>query len=219
VSLPYLTAAGLLAYLALLAAMVVWYPAMKRVWMLVLPAVFFVATRSLATYLLDLYPAAIIAAFTVAPAVPPSGERSPSRLSRFHWLAVAAPATAAVVVAVLAFASPPLRVDVRSVASSDQATSLDAVTVEVRNTTDMTVTPHFMVNVGSVHPDGFWLTADHRPVVLGPGASTTVTLYPSHYETAPTHGTYWLVEAYTSSPEALSTSPLQLWRLGKLYPS
>ncbi len=144
---------------------------------------------------------------------------SPSRFGRVRWLAVAVPAVASVAVAVLAFASPPLQVDVRSFASSDQATSLNAVTVEIHNTSEATVTPHFIVNTGSVHPDGFWLTAHHRPVVLGPGSSATVTLYPSHYEAAPTHGSYWLVEVYTSSPEALSTSPLQLWRLGKLYPS
>jgi hypothetical protein len=42
-----------------------------------------------------------------------------------------------------------------------------------------------------------------------------VTLYPTLYTGAPAHGSYWLVEAYTSSPEGLSTSNIQLWRLGK----
>ncbi len=59
---------------------------------------------------------------------------------------------------------------------------------------------------------------DHRwarsPLVLGPGASTTVKLRPGIYTWSPIRGGYWLVEAYTSSPNALSTSPLQFWRLG-----
>ena len=68
VSLPLLTLAGLLVLGAELAAMVIWYPAMKRIWLLLLPLAFFVATRSLSTYLADLYPAAIVAAVSVAPA-------------------------------------------------------------------------------------------------------------------------------------------------------
>ena len=69
VSLPLLTvASGALVLLTLLLAFVVWYPAMKRIWMLVLPVIFFVAPRSLSTYLLDLLPAALVAAVSVAPA-------------------------------------------------------------------------------------------------------------------------------------------------------
>jgi hypothetical protein len=72
-----------------------------------------------------------------------------------------------------------------------------------------------MVTIASAHPDGFWHTASHHQVVLGPHASAVVTLYPPAYADAPSHGSFWLVAAYTSSPEALSTTPLQLWRLGK----
>jgi uncharacterized membrane protein len=215
VSLPMLSVAAALVYLALLGALVAWYPGMKRIWLLVLPLVFFVAPRSLLSYLLDLLPAAIVAAVTVAtaprPALVPAGGRWKVPLG----LAALVPAAAAVVVAVLAFSSPPLRLDVRSFASSHAATSLDAVTVDVHNATDQSVVPHFMVTIGSAHPDGFWHTASHHRVVLGPHASAVVTLYPPAYAGAPSHGSFWLVAAYTSSPEALSTTPLQLWRLGK----
>lgn len=222
VSLPLLTVASALVYVALLAAMVVWYPGMKRLWMLLLPLTFFVAARSLLSYLVDLYPAAIVAALSVAPAAsarasnpPPAHARTTGRPRWPLGLAVVVPAAAAVVVAVLAFTSPPLRLDVTSFSSSHAATSLDAVTVEVHNTTDQTVVPHFMVTVGSAHPSGFWHTRDRRPVVVGPHGSTEVTLHPPAYAAAPSHGSFWLVQAYTSEPEALSTSPLQHWRLGK----
>ncbi len=70
VSLPLLTVAGLLVLLSLLVAFVVAYPVMKRIWLILLPLSFFVAPRSLSSYLLDLYPAALVAAVSVAPGRP-----------------------------------------------------------------------------------------------------------------------------------------------------
>lgn len=215
VSPPLLTLAGVLVYLALVAALVVWYPGMKRIWMLLLPVTFFVAPRSLLSYLIDLFPAAIVAAVSVAPAVRSDRTRTAGRMRMPFGLASLVPAAAAIVVSVLAFTSVPLRLDVASFTSTHAATSLDSVTVDVQNDTGGTVVPHFMVAFGNAHPSGFWTTADDRPVVLGPHGSTVVTLHPPAYAGAPAHGSYWLVQAYTSSPEALSTSPLQHWRLGK----
>ena len=99
-------------------------------------------------------------------------------------------------------------------ASPAAATRLDSVTVDVDNTTDAVVVPHFMVTIGNSHPSGFWHTADGRPVVLAPHATSVVTLRPPGATAAPARGTYWLVQAYTSSPEALSASPLQHWTSG-----
>jgi hypothetical protein len=218
VSFELLTVAGVLVLIALVTALVVWYPTMKRIWMLVLPLTFFVATRSLSTYLLDLYPAALVAAVTVGPARRPAPAGAVERrggLSLPVSLAAIVPALAGVAVAVAAFVSPPLQLSVRSVASSSGATTLDAVTVTVHNSTDRAITPHFMVAVGAGHPDGFWTTRDHRPVVVAGGATTTVTLVPGTYAAAPAHDTHWLVEAYTTSPQALSTTPLLYWTKGK----
>ncbi len=141
VSLPLLTLASVLVYVSLVAALVVWYPGMKRLWMLLLPLTFFVAARSLLSYLLDLYPAAIVAAVTVAPvaaarAARPAHARTGGRLRLPLGLAALVPAAAAVVVSVLAFSSPPLQLDVASFYSSHSATLLNSVTVEVHNTTD-----------------------------------------------------------------------------------
>jgi uncharacterized membrane protein len=216
VSIPLLNLAGLLVLATLVVAMVVWYPVMKRIWMLALPLAFFVAPRSLTSYLLDLYPAALVAAITVAPSARGwAGTRAATVMRRPATLVVLAPAVAAVVVAVAAFSSPPLELAVRSVTATQSATALDTVTLTVSNTTAATVRPHFMVSVGSPHPDGFWHPIDRQPVVLGPHGSTTVTIAPGMYTSAPLHGTHWLVEAYTASPAALSTSPLLFWKLGK----
>jgi hypothetical protein len=215
VSLPLLTAAGALVLLTLLFAFYLWYPAMKRIWMLVLPVTFFVAPRSLSTYLLDLVPAALVAAVSVAPAR--RRDRQPAgRVGAVVGLAVGASALASVVLAALAFVSPPLQIGVQSVRTSGGTTSLDSVTVTVHNNTDRNLTPHFMINIADTHPAGFWYPAHHRTFSLGPHRSSRVTLYPGSYAGSPLHGSHWLVEAYTSSPATLSTSTPQLWRLGPI---
>ena len=108
VSLPLLTFAGVLVFVAVMASFVVWYPQMKRIWMILLPLTLFVATRSLSSYLLDLYPAAIVAALSVAPGVRPAIVRTSKRLRMLLGLAALGPAMAAVVVSAVAFLSPPL---------------------------------------------------------------------------------------------------------------
>jgi uncharacterized membrane protein len=213
VVLSLLTVAGLLAYLALLAAFAVWFPRLKRVWLLALPLALFVPARSLSTYLLDLVPAALVAAVTVAaPALPgaPTGRRRwPG------WAAVGVPLVAAAAVAVVAFTSAPLALSVRGFRTSDATQRLDAVTVVVHNGTGHPVTPHFMVVISGSHPTGFWRSTTGRPVVVGAGATATVTLEPAEYTWSPVRGGYWMVEAYTTAPNALSTSRLQFWPFGE----
>jgi hypothetical protein len=119
-----------------------------------------------------------------------------------------------VALTVLAFLSAPLELGVRSVRVSQGAALINAVTLRVVNTTGQTVDPRFMLNVGSSHPNGFWHQAGGGQVAIGPHESTVVTLRPPGPFGAPAHDTNWLVEAYTSSPEALSTSPLMYWTLG-----
>ena len=215
VTLSTLTIASVLAYAALLLAMVIWFPVMKRIWLFVLPVVFFVAARSLTSYLIDFFPAAMVAAITVGAVGARPRIITAVRVRMALVATTVAAAVACVVVAGLAFGSPPLQLAVRGVRTSNMAITLNAVTVTVGNQTDETVTPHFMVVIGSGHPSGYWARPGGGPVVLAPHASATVTLYPPVYTSAPNHGDHWVVAAYTSSPQALSTSPLQFWKLGK----
>jgi hypothetical protein len=97
---------------------------------------------------------------------------------------------------------------VRGVTTSHRGTELDAVTVSVRNQTDHTLNPHFMVNAGA-NPNGFWMPLGHRPVVIGPHGSATVSLSASAFTFTPQKGARWLVEAYTVGPTWLSTSALE----------
>jgi len=223
VVMPLLSVAALLAYLALLAAFVIWYPAMKVVWLLVLPIVLLVPARSFSSYLVDLFPAAVVAVVTVrrveavdgATATPRLDTGSPTR----RWAvraAVAIPVLASAAVCALAFTSAPLDVYVDGVRTSQATLRLDAVTVTVHNSSGQSVTPRFMVVLDSSHPSGFWTPAHRQsPLVLGSGETETVTLVPPEFTWSPDHGQHWLVEAYTTPPDALSTSAPQMWHFGK----
>ncbi len=216
VVLPLLTLAGALVYVALLAAFVVWYPAMKVVWLFVLPVVLLVPGRSFSGYLIDFFPAALVAAVTVAH-VPRTARVDVGSMTR-RWVArsaVGVPVLASAAVCAVAFTSAPLALSVVTVRTSQATQRLDAVTVMVHNLTGHLLTPHFLVVIDSSHPSGFWQTASREePLVLGAGATGTVTLRPNEFTWSPTHGSHWLVEAYTRSPDALSTSALQVWHLG-----
>jgi len=227
VVLPLLSVTGALAFGALLVAFVAWYPRMKRVWLFLVPVVLFLPGRSLSSYLIDFFPAAIVAALTVAT---PLGLRLKADVSprrprprwRAQWrrrsapLAVAGLVVAALAVGTVAFTSAPLQVSVEGFRTSNFTQRLDDVTVRVHNLSDRPVTPHFMVTIGGGHPTGFWTsTTGGDSVALGPGDSAIVTIRPRTYTWSPVHGGYWLVVAYTTSPNALSTSPPQFWRLGR----
>jgi uncharacterized membrane protein len=113
VTLSTLTIASALVYVALLIAMVIWFPAMKRVWLFLLPVVFFVAARSLTSYLVDFFPAAVVAAITVAPVSARHRTITATRIRITLMATSAAAMVAAIVVAGLAFVSPPLQLAVR----------------------------------------------------------------------------------------------------------
>jgi uncharacterized membrane protein len=216
VLLPLLSVAAALAFVALLAAFVIWYPRVRRVWLFLLPAVLFIPGRSLASYLLDFFPAAVVAAATVAGPTSLAATASSAR----RWVergAVVVPLAAAVAVAVVAFNSAPLKLAVVRFHTSNRTQGIDSVTVSVHNLTDHPVTPHFMVALNSAHPSGFWAaTSPSGGLTLAPGASGLFTVRPSRYTWSPIRGAYWMVEAYTSTPNALSTSPVLKWRLGKI---
>jgi hypothetical protein len=190
---------------------------MKRVWLFLLPAVLFVPARSLSSYLVDFIPIALVGAVTVG--LPTLAGRPVLGRGRRWWGAVAGvavPLVAAVAVAAVAFTSAPLEMAVTGFRTSNHTQELDSVTVSVHNRTDHSVVPHFMVVIDSGHPDGFWTIRSPRgTTVLAAGATETVTLVPALYTWSPGHRAHWLVEAYTSTPNALSTTPLQLWKLGK----
>ncbi|HEY6428385.1 MAG TPA: hypothetical protein VIX84_14270, partial [Acidimicrobiales bacterium] len=216
VVLPLLSVAAALAYVAFLAAFVVWYPAMKVVWLFLLPLVLLVPGRSFSSYLIDFFPAALAAATSVV-AVPRTARVDAGAPAR-RWVArsaVGVPVLASAAVCAVAFTSAPLDLSVVAVRTSQATLRLDAVTVTVHNLTGQRLTPHFLVAIDSDHPSGFWTPVNPQgELALEAGATATVTLKPNEFTWSPAHGAHWLVEAYTTSPNALSTSDLRVWALG-----
>ncbi len=219
VVMPWLTAGAALALVALLAAFVAWEPRLKRAWLFLVPAVLFLPDRSLANYLLDFAPAALVAALSVAP-VPDTAAAARRRSPWVARSAVVVPTLASAALVVVALTSAPLDVTVDGYAAAGVAT-VDGglhyvrVDVTVHNTADRALLPRFMVSSGGGHPNGFWPATAVRGVTPVPAGGTTVfVLRPPRFTWAPSQGARWLVEAYTTSPDALSTSTLQYWAPG-----
>jgi hypothetical protein len=213
--LTMLSAAGAFAFIALLAAFVLWYPQLKRIWVFLVAIPFFFAPRSLSTYLLDLFPVALVAAFTVRNASGPALESlhpSLQGLRRRSALIIGVPCAGVLVASFLAFTGAPLQLSLRSIVTTHGNRDLEAVTISVQNETSGSLTPHFMLSTGS-NPAGFWTPAGNQPVVLGPHGSATVTLYAPALTPTPQPHSRWLLEAYTANPSWLSTSTLEPYPL------
>jgi hypothetical protein len=207
-SLELLNLAALIGVVGLLIATYRWYPQLKRAWLFILPVVLFIPGRSLTNYLLDLFPAALIAATSVRAA--PTA--APARRTGYA-LGVAGAGAAACVA--WAFLAVPLGVTVQRVATADHHLAITAITLRLENRTNHAVDPHFMMSVDGGHPSGFWLaTTTEGSLPLAPGARATVVIRPPEWIWAPARGDAWLVSAYSDGPSALSTSSVQHWPYG-----
>jgi hypothetical protein len=215
----WMSAAAAVALVAMLIAFALWESRLRRVWLFLVPFVLFLPDRSLANYLTDFVPAALVAALCVA-AVDPAPRQLLRRPSWLGPLAVGVPAALSAGLLVVAFTSAPLTVTVdglaaRGVATVDGGLWWSRVVVTVHNTSSDTLAPHFMVSSGGGHPTGFWTArAITGSDPIGPGDSTRFVLQPTRAIAAPPHGQWWIVDAYSSPPDALSTSALQQWTLG-----
>ncbi len=205
--LSLLMDASLVALLGVLAAYVAWYRLLKRIWLLLLPIPFFVSPRSFTGYLIDFFPAALIALLTVDPASAPLPARRWGRLGSSQ-VVLGAAALVMVALSALSLTGAPMTLSFDSAVIGPSEQHMFAVTVTATNNTGATLTPHFMVDVGEPHPTGFWMPAHGRPVVIGAHRSVTVTLFPPVGTATylPPWASDYVVDAYTSSPRALSTT-------------
>jgi hypothetical protein len=216
VNLDLLSLAGAMAMVGSVAAFVAWYPYLKRIWPLLVTVPFFISPRSLSSYVIDLFPVAVVAALSVdgPPLRSVEDSRTPRRELARPWVLVVALSGVGVVLAsLLAFNGPPLQLSVSSITTSHGGRQLNAVTVSVVNDTSAALVPHFLLNTAtSQNYEGFWIPAERGPVVLEPHVRETIKLRPPTRQVAPRRGARWLVEAYTAGPSWLSTSPLETYR-------
>ncbi len=209
-NLTLLSWSALLVLFTGLVAMVAYYPVFKRSWLFFLPFALAIPGRSLTNYLVDLMPVALIAALTIRPVL-----RSPVMTRAWRSVVIVVPLTASVLVAVLALGAAPLSVHVDTFRTADAHQRITSITVTVRNQSGPALVPNFMMSFGGGHPDGFWRrTLLEGSLPLQPGASATFMISPATWTWAPQRASYWLVEVYSATPYALSTSSPQRWPFG-----
>ena len=169
---------------------------------------------SFTSYLVALFPVALVAATTVTP--PDRRRRDRTHERRVHRLVgpgllIALSLGTAVTAGVALGATSPLSITSPTLSASRATGTVRSVTISVRNRTARPLTPHFMVDVGGAHPAGFWYPRGHRTVDIGPDQRVVLTLYPPEPTTLPVQRSNWVVDAYTLDPEWLSTSSLAFW--------
>lgn len=200
--------AGALMMLALLIAFVGWYPVMKRAWLFAVPIVLFIPSRSLSSYLVDFIPAAFVAVLTTSRVPEAVAVHARALLRR---VALAAPLVLAALFVVRAFTDPPISLKLDQYGVIGVGPFMGSMVLTVTNNTASPIHPHVMVVIGSSHPVGFWSTPSTNDLVVPAHATVTTTFVPPKFMWAPQQYDNWLVEALTSSPAALTTTPAYSW--------
>ena len=215
------TAAALTVLVVLLAVYAATYP-LLRGWTFVVPSlVLFFAARSFGSYLVMLAPVGLLAAARQlrvtdpAPAAVaadglPSPTDDPLTGPWRSWLLVVAGGMAATI-AVVGYAltrGAPLQVAITNIRTTGQLATVERIEVSVRNQGAAAVTPSFTVETGGVI-SAFWHVAQ-RTAPLQPGQEAHYTLLSPNQSSQPAVSGGFAVAAFTSGPDAVSTSDVFL---------
>jgi hypothetical protein len=178
------------------------YRATKRLVLLLPSLVLFFATRSLGSYLLDLLPAAIVAAVSCLPLG--------AETERGLWpragsgVVLAGLATVGLAGAWAWLARPPLGLRVVRVHTTGQLATVDRVTLLVTNRTGRRLEPHFTVDTGGA-VTWFWLVAG-GPRTLAPHTRATYSLLAPNFDAQPSISGGFQMVAFTTGPDTVSHS-------------
>jgi uncharacterized membrane protein len=194
--------AGLAAVPLAILVFTVGYRVCKPALLPLVAIVFFWATRSFASYLMDLLPAALLAGITVRSAGPAA------LLGWWRKPLLGALCASGVLLAgcvAIALTSPqPLKLQIVGSQSTGQQQSVRQITVRVTNTTDRPARPSFAVLSGQ------YLTRPWR--IVGPARALAahetrdVTLRAPDQQAMPGLEGGWLLAAFQRKPDAVSTS-------------
>ena len=196
------TVAGGLALCLALVAFGLYYGRLKRAFVPLLAVVFFWPTRSFATYLIDLAPAALIGALTVRPAA-----SLPLRLPRGRHV-VAGVLVVAFLLAITraVTADAPLQLAIMGTRSTGQLRTISAIDLQVKNTTGRSLHPHIAVINGG-YLTTFWYGSSPSLTVPAHGTKRLI-LHAPNAQSMPSIDGGFVVEAFTASPATLSASAI-----------
>jgi uncharacterized membrane protein len=199
------TAAGAAAMVAVLLAVVGWYPALKRV----LPALPLLAlllpTRSLNSYFVYAIPGILIALATVRPA---RTSAIPTRtVKRTARAGTALAAGISIIALGHALLTPaPLQIVPVDEHTTGSLQTVDRITVIATNRSDRPLTPHFAVALGP-YMSSYWLI-DVGPEVLEANTSATYVLLAPNTASMPTVSQASVVFGLTPEPATISAARL-----------
>lgn len=198
--------AGLVLVAWLLAVLFVYFPRVKTWWPLAIPLLFFWTSRSFASYLIDLFPAALIGSLSVQPGT----WQLTNRFRRLGTGLIAILSITFVGLVSLAMGTPaPLGIRILRTVSSGQFSTIQQLEVQVVNRTGQPVRPHFTVD-GSGYLTSFWIT--QGPQVLGAHKMRDYQLIAPNTQSMPGILSGFHVMAMTANPPAVSGSPVYLPR-------
>ncbi len=197
-----LTAVTVLSFVALAALGIIYavtYPHLKG-WTFFAPSlVLFWATRSFGSYLVMLVPAAWVAWVSMMP-----GPRRKHLARRAKVTVAVALGAVGTALTVAMTRSSPFTVRITGVHTTGQLATVDAVTVAVKNRTNIPLRPAFSADNGGTLT-AFWDRLKGPPV-LGAHHTASYTLAaPNFYAQPPLTGGFQIV-AFTSRPKTLSHS-------------
>lgn len=199
-SLTLFSLAGALVVAASLVALLLYYDALKRAWLFLVPLAFFFPTRSLASYLIMLIPAAVLAATTVAP--PPARDWGLLLRWRKPVLGVALGAVGFASVFALVVPSP-VSVEVVEVRSTGAWQTVSEVVVRVENRSGEALPVRYTLNDDG-RTTSFWRASDPTPVPAG--AVRELTLLAPDVASMPNVARSFRVMAFTEAPAAVAAS-------------
>jgi len=205
-NLNWFSDAALALLVALLIAYAVWFRGLWRTGVILAGVMFFVSTRPLDGYWLEVAPLWLAAVAVPGPDPDPAAlPWQPQGLARIRlaWAAVLfAPALAFIGLGLTAAAPLALRIQ-----SVDVAASLGGVwqvSVRATNETASPVRPHFASNSNG-QLSSYW-AIDSGPQVLAGGQTATYSLSSPNLQASPSPITPFVISAISASPDALSTS-------------
>jgi uncharacterized membrane protein len=199
-ALQLFSLAGALVVVVSLAALLLYYDVLKRAWVFLVPLAFFFPTRSLASYLIMLIPAAVLAATTVSSAP----ARDWALMLRWRKPALGVLLGALGVASALALAVPsPVSVSVVEVRSTGAWQTISEVVVRVENRSDDALPVRYTLNDDG-RTTSFWQASDPTPVPAG--AVRELSLRAPDVASMPDVERPFRVMAFTEEPAAVSAS-------------
>jgi hypothetical protein len=220
-ALSLYTVVAVVALVSMLAVYVTSYP-LLRGWTFVIPSlILFFATRSFGSYLVMLAPVAFLAVARSFAVHDPSSDDlihridTGNRLSQFGigggqpwrlWplVGVLGALSTGVAIFFTLTSSSPLRVSITNVRTTGQLATIERITVAVHNNSNRSLRPAFTIESGGVIT-AFWRVIGANVPIL-PGKSESLTLLSPNFGAQPAISGGFSVAAFTSSPDAVSTS-------------